>query len=126
MKTPLGRVRGLGTARSGTEHFWMQRLTAVANLPLVIGFLIVVVGLVGRSHASVISRLSNPFTAILILGAVISVVTHMRIGMQVVIEDYVHSERRKIMLLMANTCFSVGIALTIAYALLKINFGLST
>jgi succinate dehydrogenase / fumarate reductase membrane anchor subunit len=124
MKTPFGRAHGLGAAHSGTGHFWIQRLTAVANLPLVIGFLIVVVGLAGRSHASVISRLSNPLTAILVLGALISVVTHMRIGMQVVIEDYVHSESRKIMLLMANTCFSIGVGLAIAYAVLKINFGL--
>jgi len=124
MKTPLGRVRGLGTAHSGTEHFWLQRLTAVANLPLLIGFLIVIVALVGRSHAAVISTLTNPFVAILILSALISVVMHMRIGMQVIIEDYVHSEGRKILLLMANTFFSLGIGLAAAYALLKINFGL--
>jgi len=124
MKIPLGRVRGLGTAHSGTEHFWLQRLTAVANLPLLIGFLIVIVALVGRSHAAVISTLTNPFVAILILSALISVVMHMRIGMQVIIEDYVHSEGRKILLLMANTFFSLGIGLAAAYALLKINFGL--
>jgi succinate dehydrogenase / fumarate reductase membrane anchor subunit len=124
MKTPLGRARGLGTGHSGTRHFWLQRLTAVANLPLIIGFLIIMFGLTGRSHAAVISKLNNPLVAILILAALISVVTHMRIGMQVVIEDYVHSESRKIMLLMANTCFSIGVALTIGYAILKINFGL--
>jgi len=89
-----------------------------------IGFLIVIVALVGRSHAAVISTLTNPFVAILILSALISVVMHMRIGMQVIIEDYVHSEGRKILLLMANTFFSLGIGLAAAYALLKINFGL--
>lgn len=124
MKTPLGRVRGLGTAHSGTEHFWIQRVTAVANLPLLVGFLIVIIALVGRSHAAVIATLTNPFVAILILAALISVVIHMRIGMQVIIEDYVHSEGRKILLLMANTFFSLGIGLAAAYALLKINFGL--
>jgi succinate dehydrogenase / fumarate reductase membrane anchor subunit len=124
MKTPLGRVRGLGTAHSGTEHFWIQRLTAVANLPLLVGFLMVIVSLVGRSHATVIATLTNPFIALLILAALISVVIHMRIGMQVIIEDYVHSEGRKILLLMANTFFSLGIGLAAAYALLKINFGL--
>ena len=124
MKTPLGRVRGLGTAHSGTEHFWLQRLTAVANVPLLVGFLLVIVSLVGRSHASVIATLKNPFIALLILAALISVVIHMRIGIQVIIEDYVHSEGRKILLLMANTFFSLGIGLAATYALLKINFGL--
>jgi len=114
----------LGSAHSGTGHFWLQRLTAVANLPLVIGMLIVVVSLVGRSHATAIARLTNPFIALLVIAAVISVVTHMRIGMQVIIEDYVHSESRKVLLVMANTFFCIGIALATLYAILKINFGL--
>jgi succinate dehydrogenase / fumarate reductase membrane anchor subunit len=124
MKTPLGRVRGLGAAHSGTGHFWLQRLTAVANLFLVTGFLIVVVSLAGRSHATAIARLTNPFIALLVIAAVISVVTHMRIGMQVIIEDYVHSESKKVLMVMANTFFSIGIALATLYAILKINFGL--
>lgn len=124
MKTPLGRVRGLGAAHSGTGHFWLQRLTAVANLPLVIGMLIVVVSLAGRSHATAIARLTNPFIAILVIAALISVIMHMRIGMQVIIEDYVHSEGKKVLLVMANTFFSIGIALATLYAILKINFGL--
>ncbi len=124
MKTPLGRVRGLGAAHSGTGHFWLQRLTAVANLPLVIGMLIVVVSLAGSSHATAIARLTNPFIAILVIAALISVITHMRIGMQVIIEDYVHAEGKKVLLVMANTFFSVGIALATLYAILKINFGL--
>jgi len=124
MKTPLGRVRGMGAAHSGAEHFWLQRLTAVANIPLLIGFLIVIVSLVGRGHATVIATLTNPFVAILILAAVISVVIHMRLGMQVIIEDYVHSEALKILLLMANTFLAFGIGLAAIYAILKINFGL--
>jgi len=124
MKTPLRRVQGLGAAHSGTEHFWLQRLTAVANVPLVIGFLIVVVSLVGRGHAAVIAKLNNPFVAVLILAALISILTHMRIGMQVIIEDYVHSEGRKIAALMANTFFTIAVGLVAVYALLKINFGL--
>lgn len=124
MKTPLGRVRGLGAAHSGTEHFWLQRLTAVANVPLVIGFLIVVISLTGRGHAAVIAKLQNPFVAILILAALISILIHMRIGMQVIIEDYVHSEGRKILALMANTFFTIAVGLVAIYALLKINFGM--
>jgi len=98
MKTPFARVRGLGTAHSGTEHFWMQRLTGIANLPLIIAFLVVIVSLVGSSQASVIATLSNPFVAMILLAALMSVLIHMRIGMQVIIEDYVHTELRKILL----------------------------
>jgi succinate dehydrogenase / fumarate reductase membrane anchor subunit len=124
MKTPFSRVHGLGTAHSGTEHFWMQRLTGIANLPLIIAFLVVIVSLVGASQASVIATLSNPFVAMILLAALISVLIHMRIGMQVIIEDYVHSELRKIVLLMANTFFTLAVGIAAAYAILKINFGL--
>ncbi len=124
MKTPFARVRGLGTAHSGTEHFWMQLLTGVANLPLIIAFLVVIVSLAGSSQASVIARLSNPFIAMILLAALISVLLHMRIGMQVIIEDYVHTELRKIALLMINTFFTLAVGIAAAYAILKINFGL--
>jgi succinate dehydrogenase / fumarate reductase membrane anchor subunit len=124
MKTPFARVRGLGTAHSGTEHFWMQRLTGIANLPLIIAFLVVIVSLVGSSQANVIATLSNPFVAMILLAALISVLIHMRIGMQVIIEDYVHTELRKIVLLMANTFFTIAVGIAAIYAILKINFGL--
>src|ERR1700687_5940963 len=124
MKTPFARVRGLGTAHSGTEAFWMQRLTGIANLPLIIAFLVVIVSLVGSSQASVIATLSNPFVAMILLAALMSVLIHMRIGMQVIIEDYVHTELRKILLLMANTFFTLAIGIAAVYAILKINFGL--
>jgi len=124
MKTPFARVRGSGAAHSGTEHFWMQRLTGIANLPLIIAFLVVVVSLVGSSQASVIATLSNPFVAMILLAALISVLIHMRIGMQVIIEDYVHTELRKIVLLMANTFFTLAVGIAAVYAILKINFGL--
>jgi succinate dehydrogenase / fumarate reductase membrane anchor subunit len=124
MKTPFARVRGLGTTHSGTEHFWMQRLTGIANLPLISAFLVVVVSLVGSSQASVIATLSNPFVAMILLAALISVLIHMRIGMQVIIEDYVHTELRKIVLLMANTFFTLAVAIAVIYAILKINFRL--
>ena len=124
MKTPFSRVHGLGTAHSGTEHFWMQRLTGIANLPLIVAFLVVVVSLVGSSQASVIATLSNPFIAMILFAALISVLIHMRIGMQVIIEDYVHTELRKIVLLMANTFFTLAVGIAAVYAILKINFGL--
>jgi succinate dehydrogenase / fumarate reductase membrane anchor subunit len=124
MKTPFARVRGLGTAHSGTEHFWLQRVTGVANLVLAIAFLVLMVSVIGASQASVIATLSNPLVAIIMFGGLISVVIHMRLGMQVIIEDYIHTEIRKILLLMANIFFTLSIGLAAAYAILKINFGL--
>ncbi|HLL28130.1 MAG TPA: succinate dehydrogenase, hydrophobic membrane anchor protein [Xanthobacteraceae bacterium] len=124
MRTPFARIHGLGSGHSGTGHFWMQRLTGIANLPLVIAFLVVVVSLAGSSQASVIATLSNPFVAMIMTAALISVLIHMRIGMQVIIEDYVHSELRKIALLMANTFFTLAVGIAAGYAILKINFGL--
>jgi succinate dehydrogenase / fumarate reductase membrane anchor subunit len=124
MRTPLSKVRGLGAAHSGTGHFWLQRLTAVANVPLVIAFLVIVISLVGRGHAAVVGRLANPLIAVIILAALISILIHMRIGMQVIIEDYVHSEGRRVLAVMANTFFTFAVGLVAIYALLKINFGL--
>src|SRR5205085_3676810 len=123
LRTPLARVRGLGSARSGTEHFWRQRLTAVANVPLTIAFVVIVVSLLGRNHAAVVQILGSPLVAIVMLLFIGSVTYHMRIGMQVIIEDYVHDEMRKLVLVMLNTFFAVAVALASAYAILKLSFG---
>jgi succinate dehydrogenase membrane anchor subunit len=122
MSTPLGRVRGLGSARSGTEHFWRQRLTAVANVPLSIAFVFIVVALLGRNHAAVVQILGSPLVAVIMLLFIVSITTHMRIGMHVVIEDYVHDERAKLFLLMANTFFAIAVALASAFAILMLSF----
>jgi succinate dehydrogenase / fumarate reductase membrane anchor subunit len=123
MRTPLGQVRGLGSARSGTAHFWYQRLTAIANVPLVVAFVVIVTSLLGRNHAAVVQILGSPVVAITMLLVILSVVWHMRIGMQVIIEDYVHGEGWRLALLIANTFFSVVIGLSCAYAILKLSFG---
>ena len=123
LRTPLGKVRGLGSAKSGTEHWWMQRVTAIANIPLTIGFIIVLVSLIGADHAAVAARLGHPIVAILVLGFIISITWHMRLGMQVVIEDYVHHEGWKIACVLANTFFSAAIAIAGIYAILKLGFG---
>jgi succinate dehydrogenase / fumarate reductase membrane anchor subunit len=122
-ETPLKRVRGLGAARSGTEHFWRQRMTAIAGIPLTIAFLIIVLSTVGKSHAAVVATLSHPLVAILMILFVVTGVVHMRIGMQVIIEDYVHEELPKIGLLALNTFFSVAVGLGCVYAILKLSFG---
>jgi succinate dehydrogenase / fumarate reductase membrane anchor subunit len=123
MSTPLARVRGLGTAKSGTEHFWRQRLTAVANVPLTIAFVLILVSLLGRNHAFAAQTLGSPVVAIIMLLFILSITAHMRIGMQVVIEDYVHDEPHRLILLMLNTFFSLAVALASAYGILKLSFG---
>ena len=123
MSTPLARVRGLGAAKSGTEHFWRQRLTAVANVPLTIAFVLILVSLLGRNHAWAAQTLGSPLVAIIMLLFIVSITIHMRIGMQVVIEDYVHDAPVKLILLMLNTFFSLAVALASAYGILKLSFG---
>jgi succinate dehydrogenase / fumarate reductase membrane anchor subunit len=123
IRTPLARVRGLGAARSGTDHFWRQRLTAVANVPLVIAFVVITSSLLGRNHAAVVQILGSPLVAIIMLLFVVSITTHMRIGMQVIIEDYLHDDIPKLVCLMANTFFTIAVVLTSAYAILKLSFG---
>jgi len=123
IRTPIGRVRGRGAARSGTSHFWHQRVTALANVFLVTAFVVILVSLLGRSHAAVIQILGSPFVAIVMLLMVGSVTYHMKLGMQVVIEDYVHDERWKLLAIIGNTFFAIAIAAGAVYSLLKISWG---
>ena len=123
MRTPLGRVRGLGSAKSGTEHFWQQRLTGMASLPLTIAGVFLVISLTGRSYSLVKQILASPLVSVLLLLFILSNVVHMKIGMEVIIEDYVHDEKQKLTLLMLNSFFSIAIGLACAYAVLKLSFG---
>ena len=123
IRTPLARVRGRGAARSGTRDFWRQRLTAVANVPLTIAAIIIIITLLGRNQAAVAQILGAPLVAIIMLLFVASVTVHMRIGMQVIIEDYVHDESTKLTLIMANTFFAIAVALASAFGILKLSFG---
>lgn len=123
MRTPMRRVRGLGSARSGTAHFWRQRLTSVAAIPLTVAFLAIMISLVGRNHAAAVQILASPLVAITMLLFVLNTVYHMWLGMQVVIEDYVHREVAKLTLLMGNTFFCIAVGFACAYALLKLSFG---
>ncbi len=123
MRTPLGHVRGLGSARSGTGHFWLQRVTAVANVVLAIAFVAIVIALTGKSHAAAMALLSHPIVALLMLLFVVSGLIHMRLGMQTIIEDYVHGEAVKVLAVMSNTFFTVAVGAASIFAILKIAFG---
>ncbi len=123
MRTPLKTIRYLGSAKDGTSHFWQQRLTAVANVPLVIGFVILVIMLSGATHAEFVATAGSPLGAVFLIAAVLSVTWHMRLGMQVVIEDYIHSEGLKIVLILGNTFFTAAIALVSVFSILKLSFG---
>ena len=123
IRTPLARVRGHGAARSGTGHFWRQRLTAVANIPLTIAAIFIIITLLGRNQAAAAQILGSPLVAIVMLLFIVSITFHMRIGMQVIIEDYVHDESAKLTLIMANTFFAIAVALASAFGILKLSFG---
>jgi succinate dehydrogenase / fumarate reductase, membrane anchor subunit len=123
LRTPRARIKDLGPAGHGVEHWWMHRMTAVSNVPLIIAFVIIVAGLAGRSHAEALAIVSNPLVAILLVLCFLSVINHMRLGLQIVIEDYVHDKGWKIVALMANNFFSAVIAVVCLYSVLKISFG---
>lgn len=123
MRTPLKNVRSLGSAKEGTTHFWQQRMTAIANLFLTMFMVGLLVRLIGADYGTVRATLANPLIALLLLALVLSGIVHMRLGMQVIIEDYVRSEGKKLMCLMLNTFFAISVGLTCVFAILKLSFG---
>jgi succinate dehydrogenase / fumarate reductase membrane anchor subunit len=123
MRTPLAKVRGLGSARSGTEHFWHQRLTAISNIPLVIFLVAFLLTHLGTGPADIVASLRNPFVAIPLALAFISVLWHMRLGMQVIIEDYVHSPGAHLAALIANNFFTVILGAAALYAITAMSLG---
>jgi succinate dehydrogenase / fumarate reductase membrane anchor subunit len=123
MRTPLGRVRNLGASHSGTTDFWRQRLTAVAMILLIIPVIVVVMMLFGRNQAFAAQTLGSPLVAIIMLMFITASVWHMKIGMQVVLEDYVHDEKIKLVCIMVNNFFCVAVALASVYAIFKLSSG---
>ena len=123
MRTPLKKARGLGSAKDGTEHFWLQRVTAVANFVLVPLALFYLLRLSGGDYETVRRSLGNPLITLLLGLLVLSGLVHMRIGMQIVIEDYIKGEGAKIVALMFNTFFTIAVGLSCIFAVLKLSFG---
>ncbi|AFR26868.1 succinate dehydrogenase, hydrophobic membrane anchor protein [Bartonella quintana] len=122
-RTELGKVRGLGSAREGTEHFWLERLTSVLNLPLCIFFIVLILSLIGKDYTIVHARLSHPVVTILMGLLTFSVLYHMKLEMQVVIEDYIRREGLRILFLVLNVSFCFVLGGIIIFALLKIALG---
>lgn len=123
MRTPLKKARYLGSAKEGADHFWKQRVTAIANLVLAIFLVWLIASLAGADHQTMKASLSRPLIAMGLSALIISGTIHMRLGMQVIIEDYVHGEGAKIVLLMLNTFFAAAIALASLFSILKLSFG---
>ncbi|WP_370691808.1 succinate dehydrogenase, hydrophobic membrane anchor protein [Bradyrhizobium sp.] len=123
MRTPLARVRSLGSSHSGTSDFWRQRVTAVAMTVLIVPVIVVVLMLIGSNQAGAKQIFSSLPIAIIMLLFIVASAWHMKIGMQVVIEDYVHNEKIKLASVMANNFFCIAVALASIYAILKMSSG---
>ena len=121
--TPLKKVDRLGSAKEGTGHFWRQRVTSVAGLLLLPPFVWLVAALAGADYEVARRTIAHPLVALLLLLVILVNIEHMRIGMQVIIEDYIHSEGSKIALLLLNTFFAFAVGLASIYAVLKLSFG---
>lgn len=119
-RTPYSKVEGLGAAHSGVEHFWRQRVTAAALIPLSIWFAVAMLGLIGTDRDTTLAYLHQPLHAVLMVLFVLAVLMHMTLGIQVVIEDYVTSEGRKIVALLLNRAFAWAVGAVCLFAMFKI------
>lgn len=123
MRSTLGKVRHLGSAKEGVHHWWMQRLTALALVPLVIWFVISVAGLAGMDHAAAVAWISSPAVAITLVLLIAATFYHAQLGLQVVIEDYLHNEGVKLAVLIAVKFAAIVLGVAATFAVLKIAFG---
>jgi succinate dehydrogenase / fumarate reductase membrane anchor subunit len=123
LRTPLGRVEGIGSAKAGTNHFWHQRLTAIALVPLSVWFAASALAYVGAERGAVAAFFAEPAEAILMFLFIVAAVYHMSLGLQVIIEDYIHQEGTKLVLLVLNRFACWGIGAAAGFALLKLAVG---
>ncbi|MDI1283673.1 MAG: succinate dehydrogenase, hydrophobic membrane anchor protein [Reyranella sp.] len=123
LRTPLARARGLGSARDGLHHWWAQRLTAVALIPLVVWFAISLVMLSGADYGVARAWIGSPLVMVLLILTITVGLHHGQLGLQVVIEDYVHGDGKKLALIMAVRFIAVIFGLAATVAILRIGFG---
>ena len=123
MRSDLGRVRGLGSAKEGVHHWWMQRLTAIALVPLTLWFVASIASLAGADHAAVTAWMGSPFVAITLMILIVATFYHAQLGLQVVVEDYVGDEGVRLGVLVLIKFLSIVLSVVSLYAILKIGFG---
>ncbi len=122
-RTPLGRVRGLGSAKEGTEHFWAQRVTAIALVPLALWFVGSLAAYTGADHATAKAWLAEPFTAVVMVLLVVTGFHHAQLGLQVVIEDYVSTEWVRVFSIIVVKLGALALGIAAIFSVLKIAFG---
>jgi succinate dehydrogenase / fumarate reductase membrane anchor subunit len=123
LRTPLARARGLGSAHAGLHHWWMQRLTAIALVPLVVWFAVSLVMMSGADQGVVRAWIGSPFVMVLLILTIVIGLHHGQLGLQVVIEDYIHGEGRKLALILLVRFVAVLSGLAAVVAILRIGFG---
>lgn len=124
LRSPLGRVRGMGSAKSGTHHWWMQRVTSIALLPLTLWFVVSMISLAGASYLETLLWIAQPMNAVLMLVLIGLTFHHMAAGLQVVVEDYVRDEFKRIAFVLIIKAASLLMALASGFAVLRIAFAL--
>ena len=122
LRSPLGRVRGLGSAKEGTGHWWAQRLTAVALIPLMLWFVASIAGMAGAGHAAVLGWVGSPVVAILLILLIVAVFHHAQLGLTVVIEDYVHGEMTRLAAIIVVKLAAFALAVAAVFAVARIAF----
>jgi succinate dehydrogenase membrane anchor subunit len=123
MRSPLGRAIGLGSAKEGVEHWWRQRVTALALVPLTLWFVIAVIGLVGADHAVFVAWVRSPMPAVLLVLLLVATFYHTALGLQVVIEDYIHAEITRLATLLIMRFLCIIFAVRGIFAVLKMALG---
>ena len=120
MRSPLSRARGLGSAKTGTEHWWAQRLTALALIPLVIWFVVSMIIVTGADHAVAVDFISSPINTVLLILLIVATFHHGQLGLQVVIEDYIHTKWLEVSLIIAVKGAAILLGVASVYAVIAI------